>query len=140
MPTPAKTFQNLLAVLLDLLPFTDPPGSGQRLAKVKAAVRGFWGNKCNAPGCCKPVLFTPVETGGQRCSHELHHVQYVSGRRHLSLGVLKECKSNNPETQKPWIYDVASFNRPELTLFVCAQCHHGVIHTAWRHSPCWRKR
>lgn len=38
MRTRSKTLSNLLAVLLDLVPFVDPPGYGRRLAKVQEAI------------------------------------------------------------------------------------------------------
>jgi hypothetical protein len=136
-----RAYKKLEKSLFELLPFTDPPGSGKRLEKVKAKVRTYWHNRCQYPGGCrKKVLFNKTSDGSVRCSLELHHWHYPSEKRHLSLGRLKECQSNDLENQKRWLIEVAEYNAPEYTTLLCAMHHQGKVHTPFRHSPQFKRK
>jgi hypothetical protein len=86
------------------------------------------------------MAFKQTKASNIWCTHELHHEDYASSQRHLSLGELKECESNDVAVQRHWVESLTIFNAPEMTIFLCAPCHLDGAHTAFHHSPRWRRR
>jgi len=128
-PTTTETFFLFLLELLPRLGGLDRP---KRTERIKAKVRAAFQSRCASCG-------QREGTDRQQCRRrlELHHKQYISTERHLSLGKLRAPLSNKDSVIRRFLERVAAYNSPEHCVLLCSTCHHskaGGVHTPYKTS------